>query len=431
MLNKAIAQRVGVAAAVCVCTLGLVFGLSSIPTALAYTVATVPDIMSVDSGGMAWLKGFSSGNASAVTHSSNITLTNKYATDGNTESYNLAANSAVLTGIPQTQAGWVNTPNTWVNYRWDGAAITSDGRLLDVNMRIDVDKVYCYDAAGDTTSDGKTRVANNLNIFAGASFRSERGWLSGNHENDASVRKTGHYKVTLTFSYHDGSNAAIPDGTFVIDDIDAYQNATVADADADEIWQLVSGFKSGVNLAQDTNVVVETTNASKDTYRCSGAGDQRYGDPEHNSIPQDRVVAYTHGSELKFNVTVPTNAASGLSFGVTNINDSGWFDDVSILKYDSDVQRFFSQGNGNLVGTKFQIINDNGYDIVVQVPSGGDYANGRMKVVPDGEVITTLTINSQGKASTTGKMLPHGRYILHESQAPVGYKTLADSVIYV
>lgn len=421
MNKKTLLKRAAITIVACVCAVGL-FTAASI--AYAYSVHRVADINSVDTGHFCKLSGFSSSTATEVTHSSNIAIVSTFYTGSadNPEVYNLPANSAVLTGVNQTSDGWLNLSNTWLNYKWSGIAMDSNGRLLDLNMNIVFDKVYRHDTGSST------RLNSEVLVFHGTSLSGNAGWRDYMH--GTPKRISVHSQVTMTFSYHDGSGGTIPDGRFVIDDIDAFNGADLAADGVNEIWQLVSGFEPGVYVENDSNVQITTTSQTNDTLSAANPDSVTiHGDSEHNSIPQDRAVVYTTGNTMKFNITIPKGAASAVNFGGGSASE--WFTDLEINKNDNDWGNTSSQGNGNLVGAKFDIINNNGYAILVQVPSGGDYDGGHKKLVPAGGVCTTLTIGSNNKASTSGPMLPHGSYIIREVQAPTGYRSVADRTVTI
>ena len=83
---------------------------------------------------------------------------------------------------------------------------------------------------------------------------------------------------------------------------------------------------------------------------------------------------------------------------------------VAVEKWDSEKDRREPQGAASLEGTQIQIISQNDQEILVD---GKNYKKG--------EVITTLTTDKNGKASTAADYLPYGSYQLKEVKQPEGY----------
>ena len=80
---------------------------------------------------------------------------------------------------------------------------------------------------------------------------------------------------------------------------------------------------------------------------------------------------------------------------------------VAVEKWDSEKDKREPQGTATLDGTKIQIISQNTNTVLVD---GKEYKKG--------EVITTLTTDKDGKASTAADYLPYGNYQLKE-QVPL------------
>lgn len=90
---------------------------------------------------------------------------------------------------------------------------------------------------------------------------------------------------------------------------------------------------------------------------------------------------------------------------------------VAVEKWDSEKDRREPQGAASLEGTQIQIISRNEQEIL---------ADG--KTYKKGEVITTLTTDQEGKASTAADLLPYGSYQLKEVKQPEGYTSSGDTV---
>ena len=93
---------------------------------------------------------------------------------------------------------------------------------------------------------------------------------------------------------------------------------------------------------------------------------------------------------------------NGHSVSVTAVNDverGG----LSVEKQDT-ITGSTPQGDADFEGITFQIINNSRNPVMVE---GQKYQ--------PGEVVKTLVTDSEGKASTSDDLLPHGEYILHES----------------
>ena len=83
---------------------------------------------------------------------------------------------------------------------------------------------------------------------------------------------------------------------------------------------------------------------------------------------------------------------------------------VAVEKWDSEKNRREPQGAASLEGTRIQIISQNDQEILVD-----------SETYQKGEVITTLTTDKDGKASTAADLLPYGSYQLKEVKQPNGY----------
>ena len=89
---------------------------------------------------------------------------------------------------------------------------------------------------------------------------------------------------------------------------------------------------------------------------------------------------------------------------------------VSVEKWDSEKNKREPQGGASLKGAQIQILSKNATSILVQG-----------KTYKDGDVITTLTTDEEGKAKTAEDYLPYGDYQLKEVKPPAGY--LASGVL--
>ena len=83
---------------------------------------------------------------------------------------------------------------------------------------------------------------------------------------------------------------------------------------------------------------------------------------------------------------------------------------VAVEKWDSEKDKREPQGTADLEGAKIQIISQNDHEVLVD---GKSYTKN--------EVVATLTIDKNGKASTAADLLPYGNYQLKESIPPTGY----------
>ena len=90
---------------------------------------------------------------------------------------------------------------------------------------------------------------------------------------------------------------------------------------------------------------------------------------------------------------------------------------VAVEKWDSEKNKRESQGTATLEGTQIQIISQNDQEILVD---GESYKKG--------EVITTLTTDKDGKASTAADLLPYGSYQLKEVKQPGGYTSAGTTI---
>ncbi len=89
---------------------------------------------------------------------------------------------------------------------------------------------------------------------------------------------------------------------------------------------------------------------------------------------------------------------------------------VSVEKWDSEKNKREPQGGASLKGAQIQILSKNDTSILVQG-----------KTYKEGDVITTLTTDEEGKAKTAADYLPYGDYQLKEVKPPAGY--LASGVL--
>ncbi len=89
---------------------------------------------------------------------------------------------------------------------------------------------------------------------------------------------------------------------------------------------------------------------------------------------------------------------------------------VSVEKWDSEKNKREPQGGASLKGAQIQILSKNATSILVQG-----------KTYKEGDVITTLTTDEEGKAKTAADYLPYGDYQLKEVKPPAGY--LASGVL--
>lgn len=93
---------------------------------------------------------------------------------------------------------------------------------------------------------------------------------------------------------------------------------------------------------------------------------------------------------------------NGHSVAITAVNDVEQ-GGLSVEKQDT-ITGSTPQGDANFEGITFEIINNSRNPVIVE---GQKYQ--------PGEVVKTLTTDSEGKASTADDLLPYGEYILHES----------------
>lgn len=98
-------------------------------------------------------------------------------------------------------------------------------------------------------------------------------------------------------------------------------------------------------------------------------------------------------------VTVRQNGHSVAVTAVDEVERGG----LSVEKQDT-ITGSTPQGDADFEGITFQIINNSRNPVMVE---GQKYQ--------PGEVVKTLVTDSEGKASTSDDLLPHGEYILHES----------------
>lgn len=90
---------------------------------------------------------------------------------------------------------------------------------------------------------------------------------------------------------------------------------------------------------------------------------------------------------------------------------------VAVEKWDSEKDKRVSQGAASLEGAKIQIISQNDQEIQVEG-----------KTYKKGEVITVLTTDKNGRASTGASYIPYGSYQLKESVPPTGYTSAGTTV---
>lgn len=90
---------------------------------------------------------------------------------------------------------------------------------------------------------------------------------------------------------------------------------------------------------------------------------------------------------------------------------------AAVEKWDSELNKKEPQGGASLEDTQLQIISQNDQEILVD---GESYRKG--------EVITTLTTDKDGKASTAADLLPYGSYQLKEVKQPGGYTSAGTTV---
>ena len=155
--------------------------------------------------------------------------------------------------------------------------------------------------------------------------------------------------------------------------------------------------------------VVATLITDKDGRASTAANLLPYGDYQlKESVPPTgytSVGAIIRSFKIRENGKIVQMNASG-----TAIKNEVIRGGVAVEKWDSEKDKREPQGTADLEGAKIQIISQNDHEVLVD---GKSYTKN--------EVVATLTIDKNGKASTAADLLPYGNYQLKESIPPTGY----------
>lgn len=86
-----------------------------------------------------------------------------------------------------------------------------------------------------------------------------------------------------------------------------------------------------------------------------------------------------------------------------------------ITKFDKELNKAETQGDATSLSAKFQIINNNNYNVV-----SIDKDETKIEAAP-GQVAYTFTTSDDGKFESSNSLLPSGNYTIKEIEAPTGY----------
>ena len=155
--------------------------------------------------------------------------------------------------------------------------------------------------------------------------------------------------------------------------------------------------------------VVATLTTDKDGKASTAADLLPYGDYQlKEAVPP---TGYTSGGIITRNFQIREDGKIvQMNTSGTAIKNEVIRGGVAVEKWDSEKDKREPQGTATLEGTKIQIISQNTNTVLVD---GKEYKKG--------EVITTLTTDKDGKASTAADYLPYGNYQLKEQVPPTGY----------
>ena len=155
--------------------------------------------------------------------------------------------------------------------------------------------------------------------------------------------------------------------------------------------------------------VVATLTTDKEGKASTAADFLPYGDYQlKESVPP---TGYTSGGTITRNFQIREDGKIvQMNTSGTAIKNEVIRGGVAVEKWDSEKDKREPQGTATLEGTKIQIISQNTNTVLVD---GKEYKKG--------EVITTLTTDKDGKASTAADYLPYGNYQLKEQVPPTGY----------
>ena len=155
--------------------------------------------------------------------------------------------------------------------------------------------------------------------------------------------------------------------------------------------------------------VVATLTTDKEGKASTAADFLPYGDYQlKESVPP---TGYTSGGTITRNFQIREDGKIvQMNTSGTAIKNEVIRGGVAVEKWDSEKDKREPQGTATLEGTKIQIISQNTNTVLVD---GKEYEKG--------EVITTLTTDKDGKASTAADYLPYGNYQLKEQVPPTGY----------
>ena len=155
--------------------------------------------------------------------------------------------------------------------------------------------------------------------------------------------------------------------------------------------------------------VITTLTTDKDGKASTAADYLPYGTYQmKETVPP---TGYTSGGTITRNFSIQEDGKIvQMNTAGTAIKNEVIRGGVAVEKWDSEKDKREPQGEATLEGTKIQIISQNTNTVLV-----GD------KEYKKGDVITTLTTDKDGKASTAADYLPYGTYQLKETVPPTGY----------
>ena len=192
-------------------------------------------------------------------------------------------------------------------------------------------------------------------------------------------------------------------------DYDSYDALKSADVEPTRTWVLKTDKDGYCDLSSDYLV----------------SGDDFYYDSNGNiTIPRGSVVIYESKAPNGYNLNdevnfqkIQENPTEGVvTFNTPQVPDSVKRGGVSVQKVDSQTGET-PQGDANLKGIEFSIINDNENAVIVD---GTSYA--------PGAVVKTIVTDDKGYAATADDALPFGKYIIRETATNDGYLNTAEDM---